>query len=67
MLYEYTVFSRVSAHGCWMFTGQKTGVGAYMEKLFVRITYIHVNHRIIKSGGWALTQMWVLTQEVTCV
>ncbi len=28
-------------------------------------TYIPVNHRIIKSGGWALTRRWALTREIT--
>ncbi len=32
------------------------GVGAYMEKPFVRITHIHANHRITKNAGWALTR-----------
>ncbi len=34
--------------------GQKTGVGVYTEKPFVRITHIHTDHRIIENGGWAL-------------
>ncbi len=34
--------------------GQKPGVDAYTEKPFVRITYIHVNHRFISNGGWGL-------------
>ncbi len=44
-----TVTSRLSAHGRLKFTGQKTGVGVYMEKPFVRITHIHTDHRIIKK------------------
>ncbi len=33
----------------------------YTEKPFVCITYIHVNHTIIKNGGW------VLTREITVI
>ncbi len=47
----HVAISRVSTHGCLKFTGQKTGVGAYTEKPFVRIMHIHANHRIIKIGG----------------
>ncbi len=36
--------------------GQKTEVGVYTEKLFVRITHIHTDHRIIQKRGWALTR-----------
>ncbi len=43
---------------------QKTGVGAYAEKPFIRMTYIHVNHKIIKNGV-VFTQRWVFTQENT--
>ncbi len=46
-----TVISRVSTHGRLKFTGQRTGVGVYTEKPFVRITHIHTDHRIIKNGG----------------
>ncbi len=45
------IFSRLSAHGCLKFTGQKTGAGAYTEKPFVCITHIHTNYRIIKKIG----------------
>ncbi len=45
----YTEFSQVSAHGQLKFTGQKKGVGTYMEKPFVHIKYTHMNHRIIKK------------------
>ncbi len=62
---QCTVISRLSAHGRLKFTGQKTGVGVYTEKPFVRITHIHTNHRIIKKRGWALTRRWALTQENT--
>ncbi len=51
------LFSQESAHGSLKFTGQKTGVSAYTEKLFVHMMYTHANHRIIKNGGWALTEM----------
>ncbi len=50
--------SRVSAHGHLKFTGQKTGVGAYTEKLFVRVTYTHESWYHQKGG-------WVLTREIT--
>ncbi len=45
----------ISAHGRLKFMGQKTGVGVYTEKPFVRITHIHMDHRIIKKRGWALS------------
>ncbi len=54
--WAYTVISRLSAHGRLKFTGQKTGVGIYTEKPFVRITHIHTDHRIIKKRRWALTR-----------
>ncbi len=60
-----TAFSQVSAHGHLKFTGQKMGVGAYMEKPFIRITDIHANHTSVKNGGWELTQRWAPTQEIT--
>ncbi len=43
---------------------KKNRVGAYVEKPFVRITYIYVyaNHRIVKNAGWALT--WDITVHV---
>ncbi len=60
-----TVVSRVSAHGCLEFTGQISGVGAHTEKPSVRISYIHVNRRIVNNGGWVLTRRWVLTWDTT--
>ncbi len=63
--FTFTVFSRVSAHGRLKFTGQKTGVGVYTEKPFVRITHIHTDHKIIKKRGWALTRRRALTRENT--
>ncbi len=50
----YTIFSRVSANGHLKLTGQKNVVGAYTHNPFVCITYICVNHRIIKGGGGCL-------------
>ncbi len=47
---------RVSTHGRLTITGQKNSMGAYMEKPFVCLLHIHVNHRIIKNWGWALTR-----------
>ncbi len=41
------------------------GVDAYAEKPFVRITYVHVNHRIINNGGcMGLTWRWVHTWDL---
>ncbi len=66
-LAQVAAFSRVSVHGDFKFTGQRKGVGAYMEKPFVRMTYICASHRIIKKGGGrgGLTRRWALTQEKT--
>ncbi len=42
--------SRVSAHGHLKFMSQNQGVGVNMEKPFVCIIYMHMNHTIIKNG-----------------
>ncbi len=44
--------------------GKTTGVDAYREKSFIRISYIHVNHRIIKTVGWALAYTQTLYMVV---
>ncbi len=49
-------------------------MGAYAEKLYVRIIYTHTNHRIIKNWGWALTRVTMVlggrvvsTNKCTCL
>ncbi len=47
------------------FTGQKTGLGVYTEKQFVRITHIYTDHRIIKKrGGRLLGRIWYMHSSV---
>ncbi len=59
-----TVFSRVIAHGRLKFTGQKTQVGVYTEKLFVRISHIHTDHK--NGGGRLLGRIRYLRTCTSC-
>ncbi len=50
------------------YTGQKSGVGAYTVKSSVRITYIHMNDRIIKKWGvGAYTEMGAYSDTTVCM
>ncbi len=49
---ELAVLCRVSTHGRLEFT--KMEVGTYTERPFVRVTCVHMNHRITKIGGGRL-------------
>ncbi len=43
--------------------GPKTGVGAYTDKPFVCITHMYMNHKIIKRGVGAYTEMGAYSRE----
>ncbi len=43
--------------------GPKMGVGAYTGKPFVCITHIYVNHRIIKKGVGAYTDIGAYSRK----
>ncbi len=65
-MYKCTVISRLSTHGRLKFTAKKRGWALTQRShLYIIITHIHTDHRIIKKRGWALTRRWALTRENT--